>query len=237
MKTSRAALPSLIVAALALAACGQDLDPEWQLDHDRIIAIRATPPSIATGETSRIDALLAVKGSTTEEREPEVATVISPQALADTLLPTDEGGWVVTAPGDDQLAAAREELGLDPGVPVPLQIGVAYNGMTLAGIKSVTLGIDRANPDLPPVMIDGTIDPAPDAEIVIGKLVDVPMSVDAAETDDVSWLTSCGTMHDEDLPMAHIRVEVEDPTEGQLAVVLRDENGGVTWQVWNIRAE
>ena len=44
-------------------------------------------------------------------------------------------------------------------------------------------------------------------------------------------------MHDDDLPTAHISFEDEDPLEGQLAVVVRDGKGGVTWQVWQLRAE
>ena len=57
------------------------------------------------------------------------------------------------------------------------------------------------------------------------------------DTDDVNWLTSCGTMHDYDLPQAYLRVELEDPMEGELAVVLRDARGGVAWRVWPIHAE
>ena len=64
----------------------------------------------------------------------------------------------------------------------------------------------------------------------------MPLSVSAVETDDVNWLTSCGNMHDFDLPQAHLRVEPEDPQTGELAVVLRDDRGGVTWRVWPIEA-
>jgi hypothetical protein len=44
-------------------------------------------------------------------------------------------------------------------------------------------------------------------------------------------------MHDEDLPSAYIRVEVDDQTEGELAVVVRNDSGGVTWQKWSMRAQ
>jgi len=226
----------LVVVVAVVAGCGGDLDPPWQLDHDRIIAIRATPPALASGETSRIDALLAEVGSPTVERPPDIATVVSPQILAGSL--THEGAdWVVTAPGEDSLLAARQELGLPDDAPVPLQIGVSYNRMTLVGLKTITLGMPGANPELPAVTIDELPAPASDVEIVVGKLVDVPLAIEATDTDDVNWLTSCGTMHDDDLPSARIRVEEDDPTEGQLAVVLRDDHGGVTWQVWSIRAE
>ena len=44
-------------------------------------------------------------------------------------------------------------------------------------------------------------------------------------------------MHDFDLPQAYLRVELEDPASGELAVVRRDPRGGVAWRVWPIRAE
>jgi hypothetical protein len=44
-------------------------------------------------------------------------------------------------------------------------------------------------------------------------------------TYNINWLTSCGTMHDFDLAMAHRRVEPEDPHAGTLAIVVRDALG------------
>ena len=76
------------------------------------------------------------------------------------------------------------------------------------------------------------------AEIVVRKLVDVPLSIEADDARyDVTWLTSCGTMHDFDLPAAYLEVEADDPDAGELAVVVRDATGGVAWRVWPIRAE
>jgi hypothetical protein len=224
-----------LVLIAALAACGGDLDPPWQLDHDRIVAVRATPPAILAGERSEIDALIAVKGAPTATGAPEAAMVISPASLAGALS-TEGGRWFVTAPDEAKLDAARTELGLDPGAPVPLQLGVSYAGQTLIGLKSVKLGATAANPTLAAMTIDGAPAPASDVEIVIDSLVDVPLEIAALETDEVNWMTSCGTMHDFDLPLARINVEEDDPLEGELAVVVRDEVGGVTWQVWKIRA-
>lgn len=230
----------LILAAVV--GCGGDLDPPWQLDHDRIVAIRAEPPAILPGETSTIDGLVAAKGGPTIERVPDIVIVVQPQSLASAVAFTG-GEWVVTAPDEVTLDAARTELGLDAGAPVPLQLGIGYAlpdlppEEGLAGLKTVALGITAPNPTLGVMQIDGADAPAPDVELVIGKLVDVPLSIPALESDEVNWLTSCGTMHDFDLPSSYVRVEVEDMTEGQLAVVLRDDKGGVTWQVWPMRAE
>jgi hypothetical protein len=227
---NRLALIALVVAA----GCGGDLDPAWQLDHDRIIAVRATPPSIEAGGRAELDGFLAFKGATTVEQVPEGVLVVSPESLA-TAVTQDSGKWVVNAPDEPTLAAARTELGLAADAPVPLQLGVAYAGQTLVALKTVRLGTAADNPLLAVPLVDGA--PAPATEIVVGKLVDVRLAIEVADTDEVNWLSSCGTLHDFDLPEAYLRVEAEDPTEGELAVVVRDDHGGVTWRVWKIRAE
>ena len=223
-------------ALLAFGACNSDADEQWQLDHDRVIAVRATPPGILSGERSELDALVGAKGAHPVELSPEVATVISPMSLAMVLAP-EAGKWVVTAPDAARLAAARTELGLAADAPVPLQVGVSYAGNTLLAFKTVFLGETRANPVLEEMMIDGATAPGTPTEIVVAPLTDVRLSVKADETDDVNWVTSCGTMHDFDLPAAYLRVEKEDPTEGDLGVIRRTELGGVAWRIWPIRSE
>jgi hypothetical protein len=219
---------------VASGACAGDLDPPWQLNHDRIVAVRATPPSIAAGGRSTIDALLATLGARTRVAAPELATVVSPMSLSDALAASG-GGWVVTAPSEDRLAAARVELKLAPGAPVPLEIGVSYANQTLLATKTVYLGAAADNPALASVMIDGK--PAGSSEIIVSPIVKVPLSVDADDTQfDVAWLTSCGTMHDFDLPQAYLVVEADDRQTGELAVVLRDGSGGVAWNVWPIHS-
>lgn len=218
-----------------LAACGEDLDLPWDLDHDRIVAIRAEPPAILAGETSKIDGLTAGKGTPTTEGSPLQVIVVSPESLADTLSNTG-GEWIVTAPSQERIDAARTELGLAATDPVPLQLGVAFSE-TLAGVKTVKLGTTAPNPTLGVMQFDGAPMPPEGDELVVGRLVDVPMSVEALETDEVNWLTSVGEMHDFDLPSAYLRVEEDNELDtGEFAIVLRDDQGGVTWQTWPIRA-
>ncbi|MBX3156315.1 MAG: hypothetical protein KF773_09980 [Deltaproteobacteria bacterium] len=226
------------LGALVLAACDVDFDPEWQLDHDRVVAVAANPPGIAAGERSELVALIAEKGGPVAELVPEQAIVASPMSLAGALA-FDGGSWVVTAPAsEEQMIAARTELGLMPGAPVPLVVGVSYGAGTLFATKVVVLGVAVENPQLGAVTVNAAEAPATD--LVVGKLVDVPMTVALADPEhqDVNWLTSCGTMHDFDLPQSYLRVEAEDPVEGQLVVVVRDrKTGGVAWRIWSIRAE
>ena len=232
-----------LVLLAVLVGCDGDIDEPWQLDHDRIIAVRATPPRIVSGAESAIDTLVGRKGARPTEEVPPGAQVVSPQSLANTLR-FDGGRWIVTAPDETRLAAARTELGLAAGAPVPLIVGVAFPetafpsgipGEPLPAIKTVWLGEAADNPTLDGMTVDGIAAPA--TEIVVATLTDVPLSVDVSEGDDVNWLTSCGTMHDFDLPQAYLRVELEDPQTGDLAVVVRTELGGVAWRVWAARAE
>jgi hypothetical protein len=203
--------------AVSVAACTDDLDPPWQLDHDRIIAVRATPPQIAARERAIVDALVAYKGAPVAELSPDAA------------------GWVITAPSAAELDATRAALGLPSAAPVPVEIRVRHAGGALTATKTVRLGGAADNP----VMTDVQIDRASPggAPIVVAPLIDVPLAIllDDA-TYDVTWLSSCGTMHDFDLPTAHLRVEADDPHVGQLVLVVRDGSGGVAWRVWSIDA-
>jgi hypothetical protein len=218
-----------IAFVLLFAACG-DIDPEWQLDHSRIIAVRATPPRIQAGETSQLDLLDATKGSPTSSPPPDAVIVVSPMSLSSAL-----SGTTVTAPSEDQIAAARTELGLDPGTPVPLQLGIESQGFD--AVKTVYLGDTADNPALANVTIGGTAAPVAGDPITVPADTDVHLSVDADDaTMQVDWLTSCGTMHDFDLHAAYIHVLPADPQTGELVLVLRDLQGGVNWEVWPISA-
>lgn len=229
---------AIIVLAFVAAGCDGDLDPPWELDHDRIVAVRATPPGIVDGERSELDALLSAKGGTTSVAPPLAATVISPPSLASAVV-NDAGKWVVTMPSAQALAAARTELKLAADAPVPLQVGVGYvvNGVELGALKIVWLGKSVQNPLLAEMVIDGESLEAK-AEVVVPKLTDVRFAVPAIPEDDVNWLTNVGEMHDFDLPESYLRVEEdEEKFEGELALVKRDIDGGVVWRVWPIRVE
>jgi hypothetical protein len=221
------------VAVIAvLAGCSGDVAPDWQLSHDRVIAVRATPPRIAAGEVARIDALLGHAGQPPDGVDPDTAEVVSPASLADALA-RSAPHWTVTAPGDDRLAAARRELGLDAGAPVPLQLRVGFTQLGQTALKIVWLGAHTDNPVIDPVMIDGK-DGLAEAQLTVAAGVDVALAVPFDATYHINWLTSCGTMHDFDLAMAHLRVDPEDPHAGTLAIVVRDALGGVAWHLWPI---
>lgn len=217
---------------LALAGCFDGIDPKWQLDHDRIVAVRASKPHIAPGESASIDALVAHKGSTTDVETPLAVLVY---ALHD--FDSAVSGNTVTCPDEAALDGERTKLGLDAGAPIPLDVVMQFpdsNGIHLLAKKTIYLG-DSA--DNPATVGDVTIDGAPpDPAIVVPIDIDVPFAVDADPTSTVQWLTSCGTMHDDDEASAFLHVEKDDPKDGEMVLVVRDAAGGVVWQSWPISA-
>lgn len=223
-----------VLVALA-AGCTGDVDPDWQLSHDRVIAVRATPPRIAAGETAALDALLGHKGAPPDDVDPDTATVVSPTSLAGALA-RPGAHWMVTTPDDTQLAAARSELGLAAGAPVPLQIRVGFTQLGQTALKVVWLGEHADNPVIDPVTIDG-MDGLAETQLTVPAGVDIPLAVDFDTADhNINWLTSCGTMDDFDLPIGHLHVEPADPHTGTLAIVVRDALGGTAWLTWPITA-
>jgi hypothetical protein len=223
-----------LAALAALGACTNDIDPAWQLDHDRVIAVRATPSRIAAGESAVLDALFGHKGGPPGEIEPDTVEVISPTSLAGAV--SHGAHWTVTTPGADQLAAARTELSLDAGAPVPLRLRVRFAGTSLDGLKVVWVGEHADNPVLDLVTIDDQ-NALAQTQLTVAAGVDVPLAVDFDDSFNINWLTSCGTMHDFDLAKAHLHVEPADPHSGTLALVVRDTLGGVAWHLWPITAE
>jgi hypothetical protein len=223
---------------LVLAACADKSDPRWQLDHDRVVAVRATPSHIPAGAVTTLDALVAHADGPTDMEAPTVAQVspTAPAVLAGTLVSFDAGAWHVTAPSEATLDAARAALMLDAGAPVPLDIGMTFGSAPLVALKTIYLGDSADNPTIAdPMVNDVAVTPAD--SLVIPTDTDVPLSVTADDMAMVNWLTSCGTMHDDNEHAAFVHVLPADPMMGELAVVVRDPDGGVAWQVWPIQAQ
>jgi hypothetical protein len=240
----------LVLVTLALVGCSDDIDEQWVLDHDRIIAVRSTPAGIESGETAVLDMLVGYADRTKlpEVRKPDAAQVVSPESLA-SAVSFDGTNWIVTAPDEAALDAARAELKLDAGAPVPLSVGVAagwptpvmsVEGNGFGALKTVWLGEERENPELMGITIDGVEAPPEGTPIVISAAKDAKtrLAVDADDGEGiVNWLISCCSMHDFDLNKAYITVDKDDEREGQLALVVHTPDGGVVWRIWPISAE
>jgi hypothetical protein len=208
--------------AASLSGCIDPVDPRWTLDHDHVIAARATPPRIRVGEATNMDALVAHTDGPVTVEDPMTAEVTS-------------------APPEEQLRA---------NVPVPVEVTLTFPNVSpdptrRAALppfrvkKTVWLGEPSENPVLPPVGVgDTALEPANDAaEVVVPIGEDTYLSVDVPDGIRVNWLTNVGELFQDDVKRAFVRVQPEDKRTGQLVVVIRDNDGGVAWRVLPMRAE
>jgi hypothetical protein len=219
-----------LVIVLSLASCADDVTQPWQLDHDRVVAVRSVPPGLAAGETARIEALVAMAGGSVRVVEPQGASAPTAPAGLFVAVRFDLDHWEINAPDDERLAEARAELGLAATAPVPLHVIVQVAGPLYAQ-KTVWLGAAHDNPELPRVALGGV--PASD-EIELFAPGDLALVIEASERQRVRWLTSCGELVGHDQPIATLRVS--SSCVGELAAVVRDDRGGVVWSVWPLRA-
>lgn len=208
----------VLLACLAASGCIDEIDPRWQLDHDHVIAARATPPRIRSGDTTHLDALVAHADAPVSIEDPMTAEVVNTGPT----LYADDGELVPV----EVLLTFPHPSGLDRAALDPYRVK-----------KTVWLGEPQPNPELPAVTIDGQPAPAEDAPIALPLERDVYISVDAPEGARINWLTNVGTLFQDDVATAYVRVTAKDRLDGQLVVVLRDSEGGVAWRVWSVRAE
>lgn len=231
-----------MAAAAALAAGCDDTDPPWELDNDRIIAVRSTPPKVMPGERAKLDVLVTSEGRGPFVVSPLGAIAVPPDQTGQQPIPQElsravvieNNEWKVVGPSDAELVSLRGELGLAAGAAVPLRVGVRVDlgSGTLDAVKTVALGEMAQNPTLGAVTINGA--PAKDG-MVLPRDVDVLMSVEAGAEEQVFWLSSIGDLSDEEDAVATLNHDSKSDdhlTSGHIAVVVRDRAGGVTWGFW-----
>ncbi|NVB78737.1 MAG: hypothetical protein HOV81_10115 [Kofleriaceae bacterium] len=206
---------------LVLAGCVDDSDPPWQLDHDRILAVRIDPPAILTGEVARLDALLAHAGGPTTTEQPIGVTAAGAPAELFTVVHFNLDHWEIDGPPEAQLAQARAELGLADDAPVPIDVKLQFPG-PLYATKTVYLGTSYGNPTAR-VTLDGADVPASlalTAHRAYRFVVDAPRA---------HWFTSCGELRGHD--QLEVTLVTGEACSGELVLVGRDDRGGTMWQV------
>ncbi|HET9993721.1 MAG TPA: hypothetical protein VFQ65_34525 [Kofleriaceae bacterium] len=217
-------------AWLLCAACTTrtPVAPEaWQLDQDRVVAVRSTPPGLAAGEHALVDALIAhAEGPTTVEPPSTLNAAHSPLFGTVNYL---FDHFELIAPDDATLADARSELGIEAGAPIPLEVECDFETFTFITQKQVLLGTHADNPALSQILIAGQ---PPAATVTLARETDIALHAAGFTT---RWLTSCGELRDSDEPDAVLTTGAA--CEGELVVVERDDTVGVVWQMWPLVVE
>jgi hypothetical protein len=210
-----------LAVLVVLAGCVDVSDPPWQLDHDRIVAVRMEPPAILTGEVARLDALVAHAGGPTTVEQPRGVTAAGAPAELFTAVHFNLDHWEIDGPPEAQLAQARAELGLPDDAPVPLDVKLQFPG-PLYATKTVYLGASYGNPSAR-VTFDGADAPA---SLALTARHEYRFVVDAPRA---RWFASCGELRGND--QLEVTLVTAEACNGELVVVGRDDRGGTMWQV------
>jgi hypothetical protein len=242
-------LAALAAASALCTGCADDVAEPYQLTHPRVLAIRAEPAVIPAGTTARLDVLFTdgaapPRLATTEELTFTLPPELDQPALAG-LLAREPQGWVVRSPDEATLAAARAQLELPAGAPVPLPIDVAVDGAShspnaepLLAQKIVSFGTIVGNPE-PPVLTlddqqitDGVRIPH-GAELALSAAMpaaatDSPLAEPAGEI-TYRWFASFGELRRYTQPLALLTAESDERGPGSLLVIARTAAGGVSW--------
>lgn len=225
-----------VLLALLLVGCIDEIDPRWTLDHDHVIAARATPPRVRDGETVRLDALVAHEGRAPTIETPMTAELVAPEQFGGfvrTLSQEPDGAWRLEVP----------QLIRTTSGPMPVDVVLTFRDASphrasrepFKVKKTVWVGEPTLNPVAPGILVDGM--PITD-EVVIPHGRDVYIEVaDVPEGMRVNWLTNVGTLFQDDVPRAFVRATGEERANGELVLVVRDDGGGVDWRVLPMRVE
>lgn len=206
-----------------------DVTQPYELDHPRVIAVRTEPATLAAGDRGRIEVLVTGAGG------PRVApsstvTVSVPAPLAALVEVARDGEtWTVTAPGMEQLTAARAALALPAEQPLalPLELATEVDGVELIAQKWVVVGATVANPAITSVTVDGAA--AATARVRAGSTPQLAVAHDAGADAVVRWLSSVGDL--EDYQTSTATLDATTAATGALVVVVRDRKGGASWQI------
>ncbi|MDX2088835.1 MAG: hypothetical protein SFX73_13340 [Kofleriaceae bacterium] len=216
----------VVIVTLTAGAC-VETTPRWDLTHDRVIAVRASPPAIEAGGSAQLDALVSAEGVARVIVPVEVT--LSPDALATVV--QQDGAWVVIAGTSEMLAAAQARLPTGTSLRVDAELVFDVAGIAKHATKSVRLSATGENPVVSIRLADGQV--ATSIETSVG--VETQLSTDAPDGASVDWLTSLGELTDDDDPVAFLTAE--EAGAGSVVCVRRELGGGVGWAIAALAVE
>ncbi|HEU5058869.1 MAG TPA: hypothetical protein VFU21_20185 [Kofleriaceae bacterium] len=227
------------LAAAAATGCDDNGTPA-ELDRARVLAVRISPPHLGPEETAPVMVLVGTSDGTVSEVAPEGIEVVGapPGSPASGMVGRGADGWAIACPDPEVLAQLRQDLDLgeeDP-IPIALAVEVEVEGALLTATKYVYLGSTGDNPALAGISLDGGREEDGVLVLQVGAEVSIAAEGAAGDTElSFAWFTSAG---DIDLYLSEeATLTPQEPGDGQLALVVRDERGGVTWTWRDVRAE
>jgi hypothetical protein len=231
----------ITLTALAAAAGCDNTGAPSELDRPRVLAVQVSPPHLAPEESAPVDVLVGRADGTVAVVAPDSVEVLSAPAGSPQSGMVGHGadGWAIACPDEQVLAGLRATLGLAEGeqVPITLALEVEVEGELLTATKNVYLGNHADNPQLAGVTANGGSEE--DGVLVIGAGDEIPIAAEGAEGEgelSYAWFTSVGDI-DLYLSEAATLTASDEPIEGQLVLVVRDEQGGVIWSWRDVRVE
>lgn len=230
---------TLTALAAAASACDDNGAPS-ELDRARVLAVQISPPHLAPEETAPVRVLVGNSDGTVSEEAPAAIEVVGapPGSPASGMVGRSADGWAIACPGAEVLAELRAEmeLGADDPIPIALALAIEVEGERLTATKVVYLGSQGANPEVAGIAFEGGSE---DGDVLVAQVGDeIAIAAEGAAGDtelSYAWFTALG---DIDLYLSEeATLTTEEPGEGPLVLVVRDEQGGVTWTSREVRIE
>ncbi len=231
----------ITLTALAVAAGCDNNGAPSELDRPRVLAVEVSPPHLGPDESGPVDVLVGRDDGTVDVVAPtsvEVAGAPSGSAV-ESMVGHGADGWAIECPDAQVLAMLRAQMGLAAEEPIPigLAVEVEVEGLVLTATKVVYLGSRGDNPELSGISADGGREE--DGVLVIGAGEEIPIAADGADGDSelsYAWFTSVG---DIDLYLSEeaTLTASDQAGDGQLVLVVRDQQGGVAWTWRDVRVE
>jgi hypothetical protein len=142
------------------------------------------------------------------------------------------GTWTLVAPDPSTLGYANGPAQVEVTMTFAHRTDFAQSPIQVE--KKVEIGQPSTNPDMPPITVAGA---TPGDVISVPLNQDIYLSTTVPDGWHVNWLTSVGTLHQDDEPTGYLDVAKSDRQTGELACVIRDDQGGVVWNVWPIHTQ
>ena len=213
-------LHAALAAAVSLLGGCTDFDLPSALTREQIIAVRSTPSALVPGGRGQLEAVVAGPDGLVDD--PALTWSIDPLAAGvspDAAIEIDDDGraWLSV---DEEAAPG--------GVIVALEVAGDDGPITARKTVEVT-DEGRDNPGAMGLEAEGQ--PIGDTlEIAAGSAIELVASVDAVDEPRFSWYATVGEIE----RFRHNPTELvapAEPAEGWLIAVVRDDAGGVAWEV------